>query len=60
LGIESAGKVERVELKLEPGEVHVYLGYGEAREWACPECGLLCRLYDRRPERQWRQLDTCP
>ena len=47
-----------MELKLEAGEVDVYLGHGEAREWACPECGALCRLHDHRPERQWRHLDT--
>jgi transposase len=59
LGIESPWRVERVELKLEAGEVHVYLGHGEQGEWPCPECGGLCGLYDHQAERQWRHLDTC-
>ena len=59
LGIESPWKVERVELKLESGEVHVYLDHGEVRQWPCPECGKTCRQYDHQPERQWRHLDTC-
>ncbi len=46
LGIESPWKVERVELKLESGEVHVYLDHGEVRQWPCPECGKTCRQYD--------------
>lgn len=32
LGIESPQKVKRVELKVESGEVHVYLGHGEVRQ----------------------------
>ncbi len=48
-----------MELKVEAGEVHVYLGHSEAKEWGCPECGALCRLYDHQPERRWRHLDTC-
>ena len=59
LGIESPWQVERVELKLESGEVHVYLGHGEVRQWPCPECGKTCRQYDHQPERRWRHLDTC-
>jgi len=59
LGIESPWRVEWVELKLEAGEVHVYLGQGEVREWACPEWSRSCRQYDHQPERQWRHLDTC-
>jgi len=51
--------VERVDLKLKEGEVHVYLTHEDNREWACAECGVLCPLYDHQPERQWRHLDTC-
>jgi len=59
LGIEGPWQVERVDLKLKEGEVHVYLTHEDNREWACAECGVLCPLYDHQPERQWRHLDTC-
>ena len=59
LGIEAPWQVERVELKLEQGEVHVYLEHEDKREWACGQCGALCPLYDHQEERQWRHLDTC-
>ncbi len=59
LGIEKPWFVERVELKLGEGEVHVYLEHGEVASWPCAECGSQCKLYDHQPERQWRHLDTC-
>ena len=59
LGIEAPWQVERVDLKLEQGEVHVYLEHDDKREWACAECGALCPLYDHQAERRWRHLDTC-
>jgi len=59
LGIEAPWFVERVELKLAEGEVHVHLDHHEVMNWPCPECGADCRLYDHQPERQWRHLDTC-
>jgi transposase len=59
LGIEKPWFVERVELKLGEGEVHVYLEHGEVASWQCAECGSKCKLYDHQPERQWRHLDTC-
>jgi len=51
--------VDRVELKLEQGEVHIHLGHAEDTRWPCPECGSECGLYDHQPERSWRHLDTC-
>jgi len=59
LGIEAPWQVEHVELKLEQGEVHVFLEHEDKREWACAECGALCPLYDHQAERRWRHLDTC-
>ena len=59
LGIETPWNVEHVELKLERGEIHVYLEHEEGAEWACPECGGAGRLYDHQGERGWRHLDTC-
>jgi len=59
LGIEAPWQVERVELQLQQGEVHVYLAHQNNPEWACAECGALSPLYDHQPEREWRHLDTC-
>lgn len=59
LGIEAPWYVERVELKLAEGEVHIHLDHREMVSWPCPECGAECKLHDHQPERQWRHLDTC-
>jgi transposase len=59
LGIEAPWQVERVDMKLEQGEVHVYWEHDDKREWAGAECGALCPLYDHQAERRWRHLDTC-
>src|SRR5438309_335324 len=59
LGIEAPWQVERVELKVQQGEVHVYLAHQDDRQWVCAVCGALAPLYDHQPEREWRHLDTC-
>lgn len=59
LGIEAPWVVESVDLKLEVGEIHIYLRHREMINWPCPECGAACKLYDHQPERRWRHLDTC-
>jgi len=59
LGIVSPWIVERVELKLESGEVHVHLNHAKDASWKCPECGRGCPLYDHQGIRTWRHLDTC-
>jgi transposase len=59
LGITTPWFVERVELKVNDGEVHVHLGHKPSATWSCPECGRECSLYDHQPERSWRHLDTC-
>ena len=59
LGITPPWQVARVQLKLEEGSVHVYLGHGERASWRCPECEEPCPLHDHEPERPWRHLDTC-
>ena len=58
-GVREPWRVERVELKLEAGEVHVHLGHEDRLKWTCPECGEPCPLYDHQAERCWRNLDTC-
>ena len=52
LGIEAPWFVDRVELKLTDGEVHVDLEHHEQVNWSCPECGAPCKLHDHQPERQ--------
>jgi transposase len=59
LGIEAPWQVERVDLELQEGEVHVYLAHEDKHEWACAVCGAPSPLYDHQPEREWRHLDTC-
>ncbi len=59
LGIEAPWYVDRVELKLTEGEIHVFLEHETPINWSCPECGAECKLHDHQPERQWRHLDTC-
>jgi transposase len=59
LGIRSPWFVERVDLKLTEGEVHVHLEHEPLASWPCAECQTESKLYDHQPERQWRHLDTC-
>ena len=58
LGVTQPWKVERVELKLEEGEVHVWVALPKATRWVCPECQERAAIHDHQ-ERQWRHLDTC-
>lgn len=57
LGISSPWHVERVELKLEDGQIVIGVE-GSSEVEVCPECGQRCARYDS-SERQWRHLDTC-
>lgn len=59
LGIQMPWSVERVDLELEKGDVHVYLTHHVDVDWCCPECGTSCPLHDHEPSRIWRHLDTC-
>jgi len=58
LGISDPWRVERVDLQLQQGEVHVDLTHDDKPEWPCADCGASCPLYDHQAERQWRHLDT--
>ena len=58
LGVSRPWQVRGVELKLEGGEVEVFVEHGEKGKLACPECGADSSRYDKR-ERRWRHLDTC-
>ena len=59
LGIEEPWRVERVELQLEQGEVHIYLEHRAGVRWPCSACEQEVALYDHQAERRWRHLDTC-
>lgn len=58
LGIEIPWQVVDVELRLEAGEVEVYVEHSSPSELLCPECGTRSRRYDTR-RRRWRHLPTC-
>ena len=57
LGIESPWYVERVELKLECGQVHVHLEHTGEAIWECPQCGRACPLHDHTESRRWTNCD---
>lgn len=58
LGIESPWYVERADLKVTEGEVHVFLEHEEVGHWACPECGAEAKPYDHQAERGCRQRNA--
>lgn len=59
LGLTAPWSVASVELKLDEGEVDVWLEHDTEAEWCCAECGARCSVYDHSKERTWRHLDTC-
>src|SRR6266404_4871810 len=58
LGVQAPWTVERVELDVAGGAVHVWLARREDAAAQCSECQTACPIYDHR-EREWRHLDTC-
>jgi hypothetical protein len=59
MAIVEPWQVERLELQLRRGEVHIYLTYSTAARWTCPECEEQCPLNDYQQERRRRYPDTC-
>ena len=57
LGIESPWEVTDVELRLESGEVEVFVVHG-GESLRCSECGGAVKRHDAR-RRSWRHLPTC-
>lgn len=57
LGLSAPWGVEKVELKLTEGEVHVWVALPPKELWVCPECLAAAPIHDHR-ERVWRHLDT--
>jgi transposase len=58
LGLTAPWTVERVEVDVPDGAVHVWLARTGDAAAQCPECQTACSIYDHR-EREWRHLDTC-
>jgi transposase len=58
LGLTAPWAVERVEVDVPGGVVHVWLARAEGAPAQCPECQATCTVYDHR-DREWRHLDTC-
>ena len=56
LGIETPWRVRDVEVRLEAGEVEVFIEHAGSK-LRCPTCGAKCSGYDTRT-RTWRHLDT--
>jgi transposase len=59
LGVVSPWEITRIDLNMEKQQVDIYLEYPSLSEGACPQCGKLCKVHDRREDRIWRHLDTC-
>lgn len=58
LGVTSPWGVEKVDLRLTDGEIHVFVALPAATRWVCPECLAEAPIHDHQ-ERVWRHLDTC-
>jgi transposase len=58
LGVQAPWTVERVDVDVAGGAVHVWLVRTEGAPAQCPECQTACPIYDHR-DREWRHLDTC-
>jgi len=58
LGVKEPWGVDKVELRLAHGEVHIWVALPPDTLWVCPECLAAAPIHDHR-EREWRHLDTC-
>ena len=58
LGLMEPWAVEKVELHLTEGEIHVWTALPANTLWVCPECLAGAPIHDHK-ERVWRHLDTC-
>lgn len=58
LGLSRPWRVDRVDLRLEQGEIVVQVAVDEDALWGCPQCSQRMHVHDYHP-RRWRHLDTC-
>ena len=57
LGVHSPWDISDIDLDIAVGRVEVGIEY-TGLSGACPECGILGPLHDKRKLRTWRHLDT--
>ena len=58
LGLSHPWEVTDIRLRLADRQVVVVADYKAGLQFPCPNCGVLCGVYDHR-KRRWRHLDTC-
>jgi transposase len=58
LGIGKPWEVRAAQLDLIRGRVEIEVGWDEAADVVCPECGKECARHDHAPEREWRHLNV--
>lgn len=58
LGLSRPWRVDRVDLRLEQGEIVVHVVVEEGALWGCPKCSQRMHVHDYHA-RRWRHLDTC-
>lgn len=58
LGVKDPWRVERVELRVADGDIHIWVALPTDTRWVCPDCHAAAPIHDHR-DRQWRHLDTC-
>ena len=58
LGVKAPWEVDKVELRLAQGAVHIWVALPTDTLWVCPECHAGAPIHDQR-ERVWRHLDPC-
>src|SRR3972149_10071549 len=58
LGLSPPWRIEKVDLRLDEGEVLLHVAVDEEALWGCPECAQRMHVHDYHV-RRWRHLDTC-
>jgi transposase len=58
LGLKDPWGVEKVDLRLADGAVHIWVALPDDTLWVCPDCLAAAPIHDHR-DRVWRHLDTC-
>lgn len=58
LNLNPDWQITAIEPDDEECELNIYVDY-VSKTAKCPKSGETCSIYDRRPERKWRHLDTC-
>lgn len=58
LGLRPPWSIEKVDLRLDAGEIVLHVAVDEGVLWGCPKCSERMHVHDYRV-RRWRHLDTC-